>query len=658
MKTLKVDLSQDTVKEFTESNVLVSNLQFMNTEAKEVMSVSSLDTKASCQRFTAKALKTLKILAQFKNCYWLQNVVSVKGESLFIVNMVRTSENEFLFETFKKLGIIITELKIGYSLENNKIYLTNKMLRDLSRFSGDILTQITMYIVSLAYFFINFTLCDNCNLSYEPFADSLTLDYKIYTNLENFIYTFNKEINIFEICEFITDDLVSITNYKTAYSKMTLLNVGTFIGTYTLLKSTDSSDTKESILYTQGAKSFNPLVLRIIKNGILSNLPLNFLDLANDTLISHICNVLDTTCKIVYKENLGLQDTQKHMLFTDIEEFVNKDTLNKVIELFIKTHIEDAFNVKEAESLLKIKFDASKGNIDCETMKELYKDDEYAQQLYLQVQDYYDTFNLKDLTQSVKGFAKGAIYSMMFTGESGTGKSTAAKVIPSRCGFPFISINFSANVEESDLFGSMIPNAEKKNPEDPEFIWQDGIITRSVRKGYTVILEEINFARPGVLGKLNSLLDESRQIDLPTGEIVKAHPNFRIIATCNIAYEGTNRFNKALINRFEVVKKFEDLTKEEIVNIIINRTGYSNRANIDKIYNVYEAIKKYAKEQNLRIVVSLRQLLTLFKQGKYYKNAFDAVKILMINGAFIEESEYQDNFEKTILKAFDLSFKI
>jgi MoxR-like ATPase len=247
---------------------------------------------------------------------------------------------------------------------------------------------------------------------------------------------------------------------------------------------------------------------------------------------------------------------------------------------------------------------------------------------------------------------------MAFVGESGTGKSTAARVLPTRCGLPYVSINFSVNIEEADLFGAMTPNPAKQKPEDPEFVWQDGIITKAVRNGYCIILEELNFARPGVLGKLNSLLDENRQIDLSNGEIVKAHPNFRIIATCNVAYEGTNRFNKALINRFDDVTVFTDLERAEAIQVIKQRTGYANESKIAKVYDVYEALKKFADEQRIHVVVSMRQLLNLFTKGKYYKDAKDAVSRIMLNGAFIEDNEYQSAFEDTILPAFDLKFKI
>lgn len=287
-----------------------------------------------------------------------------------------------------------------------------------------------------------------------------------------------------------------------------------------------------------------------------------------------------------------------------------------------------------------------------------YASDKYAQELFKQVLPYYKDFNLRELTPVVKGFSKGAIFSMLFVGESGTGKSTAARVIPSRCGIPYIIVNGSTNIEESDFIGTMIPNPTKLKPEDPEFIWKDGCLVTAMKKGYCIIFEEINFARPGILGKLNSLLDEARQIDLPTGEVVKASPNFRFIMTGNIGYEGTNRLNRALVNRVDVCKEFVDLDKKEAISVIKSRTGYENDTNLNAIYDVYTAIKKYSTEQNLGLVVSLRQLMNICKHGSFYKTAYDAVINEMVNQAFIEDVEHKDYFIKTVLPAFKLTFKM
>jgi hypothetical protein len=106
------------------------------------------------------------------------------------------------------------------------------------------------------------------------------------------------------------------------------------------------------------------------------------------------------------------------------------------------------------------------------------------------------------------------------------------------------------------------------------------------------------------------------------------------------------------------VTVFKDLKRDEAIEVIKTRTGYSDKAKLDKIYNVYEALKKFATEQNVNLVVSMRQLLNIFTKGRYYKDARDAVSRIMLNGAFLEDTEYQKVFEDTVLPAFDLKFRI
>jgi hypothetical protein len=341
-----------------------------------------------------------------------------------------------------------------------------------------------------------------------------------------------------------------------------------------------------------------------------------------------------------------------------IEADEASDTLKCILaDIMSRTECTEGLSKEDATNL-GISIKGSSIVLDADSMKAQYAEDEYAQQLYKQALPYYDDFDLGNLINLTPGFSKGDVYALWFTGDAGTGKSTSARVIPYKCGIPYVSVNFSVNVEESDLFGSMIPNPTKKEASDPEFIWQDGIITKAVRNGYCVILEEINFARPGVLGKFNSLLDENRQIDLVTGEIIKAHENFRIIATSNIAYEGTNRMNKAFINRFEQIINFQTPDMAALTEIIKSRTGYKNDSNIAGVLDAYYAIKKYSDEQNLDVIISIRQLLTIFKQGKYYKTAFEAVENIMVNGAFIDVPEQAEVFKKSILPALNLKFKI
>jgi hypothetical protein len=116
--------------------------------------------------------------------------------------------------------------------------------------------------------------------------------------------------------------------------------------------------------------------------------------------------------------------------------------------------------------------------------------------------------------------------------------------------------------------------------------------------------------------------------------------------------------NKSFINRFDDCTVFPDIPRAKAIEIIKTRTGYKNMTKIDVVLNVYEALKKYSNEQNLKLVVSVRQLLNIFSKGKYYTDAKDAVVRMMLNGAFIEEPEYKEEFINSVLPSFKLNFKI
>lgn len=55
-----------------------------------------------------------------------------------------------------------------------------------------------------------------------------------------------------------------------------------------------------------------------------------------------------------------------------------------------------------------------------------------------------------------------------------------------------------------------------------------------MRRGYWIILDELNLAPTDVLEALNRLLDDNRELLITeTQEVVKAHPRFMLFATQN-----------------------------------------------------------------------------------------------------------------------------
>lgn len=557
-----------------------------------------------------------------------------------------------IFDLFKRCGVFCSNMSWEYDPTDHKLRVPAKIFKILKMYDTVRAANIVMMFVQLSQFIVML----NCK-KFEIEVDPSYVDIVPEDASEMLLPDVSKYIGITFSVGVTTSSEVSAIVYKsTKYSDVMSSKV---FDSNTVIVPIMYKDGNSSVLLTQAYSKTACVVFRYAEPaGIVTNIPMTSYDTAGDTVLSNFASVLANLAKsdvTVFTDACNLEDwriVSKEDLSAPVEALYNA-----LVELGVSDTVT-LENISALTNVTKIVKSTSCGYVAADDMREMYKDDEYAQRLYKQTLPYFDEFPLGTLEANLAGFAKGSIYSMMFIGESGTGKSTSARVLPYRCGMPYVSINFSVNIEESDIIGTYMPNMERKDTTEPEFIWKDGVLTKAIRNGYCVILEEINFARPGVLGKLNSLLDETRQIDLPTGEVVKAHPNFRIIATCNIAYEGTNRFNKALINRFEDVTIFNDLDRAEAVDTIIKRTGYTNHTNINTIYSVYESIKKYSKEQNLNLTVSMRQLLTLFTNGKFYKNAYDAVLRIMVNGAFIEYPEYLEEYVKTVLGAFDLKFKI
>lgn len=586
------------------------------------------------------------------------NKSGVNREVIFF-NITNIRQTTFLFSTLKTLGISLNELRIGYCLGTEPtLYLHSKIVKMINSLAEEPKVQLTLYLYNLTKFFYavyksNADFVQGTSVDPVVEVDKAQLEaiYNTYGSLDEST-TIDCEI-LSEDVSFESVEYVVSPTSKPAKSNLTIPSSCDY--GYNYIK----DDKGGSLIIIN--KSFSPKIYyRIVNNTIFTNSELSLYNTFDfsEWMPSLICNLLDID-KISEGSYKLVKLELEQLLYTTSKELnISCEVSDSRFYDFLEKYpnITDNYDMKLYDGYFKGATLKSTSSIT--SLKDQYNDDNYAQQLYRQIMPHYETFDLKDLTGIVKGFAKGDVYSMLFEGDAGTGKSTAARVIPTKCGIPFVAFNCSTNIEESDMFGTMIPNPEKKSADDPEFIWKDGPATKAIRNGYALVIEEINFARPGILGKLNSLLDEAKQIDLPNGEVLKAHPNFRLIATCNIAYDGTNRMNKALIDRFEICKKFEDLEQKEATAIIKARTGYTDDSKISSIFSVYNAIKKYSTEQNLGLIVSLRRLLTIFTIGKYYKTAKDAINSLILNQAFLEEPEHLKYFKDTVLNAFDLSFKL
>ena len=594
-----------------------------------------------------------------------------KSEKCSVTYLRKGRHYAAAFNLFSTFGISLSGLMLVYSSESKTLYVPKKVHQFITKLDAEAQNMYVMYLLYCHRFLIALTKANgswtevevigNPSPTFQLSEDDLrTITAGIQPASDS------EEVNLGVISEdFTLSSLVYIKSPKGSRLPL-LLSTATFPANglvYNVLE----AEGKHFLAIVN--KMFKPEAYYIIdpsKRAIVTNMELMSFNTMSDG--SEFIPQLVQMCMDAFAVN---EPTSFGVCSLPAEKMLDAVIKAKEFEFVSDTYGFDAildgipgimenYDAKLYDQVHSKDLTMKSSSISASMASE-YESDEYAKALYAQNQDYYESYDLGNLTNVVRGIAaKGPdqVYSMLFEGETGTGKSTAARVMFFKAGLPWISINCSTNIDEADIFGSMIPNPMKKDASDPEFIWQDGPATKAIRFGYGLIVEEGNGARPGVLLKFNSLLDEARQIELGNGEVLKAHPNFRLIFTSNIAYEGTNVLNKAFVDRFNVVHKFADLDKTSAINVVKARTGYTDATKIEKVYGVYAAVKKYSEEQNLGLAVSIRRLMDVFTKGKYYKNALIAVQDILLDHAFLQEPEHLEYFSKTVLPSFDLAFKI
>lgn len=254
-----------------------------------------------------------------------------------------------------------------------------------------------------------------------------------------------------------------------------------------------------------------------------------------------------------------------------------------------------------------------------------------------------------DLEDSYKILAQqmkdGAIITAMFIGDPGNGKTTVARAIADHLKVPVYSQNFGINSEELDIIGGFVPDEEKGG-----FKWVDGQFTHAFRNGGVYIAEEPNYSKPGVLGVKNNALDGVGQIVLRNGEVVQRHPAFRYIACMNVGLAGTQRMNLAFINRMKKVIKFDPMSRDKQVQVIMKESGYTNRAVVKRMVEVANQIQaKIKKEAIDNATISIRNLIAWATDVRYTKNIIESAKPTVIWAVCMEEDEVHEEILNDII---------
>lgn len=241
----------------------------------------------------------------------------------------------------------------------------------------------------------------------------------------------------------------------------------------------------------------------------------------------------------------------------------------------------------------------------------------------------------------------------MAAGESGTGKTTNAKMVAQLLGMPYYFFTCGEGTDETDLVSSMIPNIGSKKAgsvmDMPTYVdmqmdpasalervsgvyeetisqedafrrilaavYQNGfqngqgekayvmvessIVTGCRRPSVIEIQEPSVISKPGTLVKLNGLLDDGAAITLTSGEVVRRNPETIILLTTNMGYKGCRGFNESVLSRMRMIFYSEPLTAKDMVERVLKKVPEKavERSILEKMADTVCEIQRYCRTE-------------------------------------------------------------
>lgn len=146
--------------------------------------------------------------------------------------------------------------------------------------------------------------------------------------------------------------------------------------------------------------------------------------------------------------------------------------------------------------------------------------------------------------------------------------------------------------------------------------------------------------QPGVLVGLNSLLEQEGSITLPTGKIIKRHPDAVVVVTTNISYEGCRGMNQSIVDRMNLVKDVELPTPEVMVQRAMSVTGSTDEYLVSKMVKVVNNMSEYCRKNAITDgTVGMRSLLDWIVSSEITGNAYESALSTIISKATTVEDD-------------------
>lgn len=188
---------------------------------------------------------------------------------------------------------------------------------------------------------------------------------------------------------------------------------------------------------------------------------------------------------------------------------------------------------------------------------------------------------------------------------------------------------------------ALAKRAQPKSDRGQSFSYIETDFVKALKNGYVVEIQEPTvIMQPGVLVGLNSLLEQEGSITLPTGEIVKRHPDAVVVVTTNTSYEGCRGMNQSIIDRMSLVCDIALPSAEVMTQRAMSVTGATDFYQVSQMVKVLNDIKDYCHRNSITDgTVGMRSLLDWIVSSEVTGDIYESALHTVISKATEDEEE-------------------
>lgn len=284
-----------------------------------------------------------------------------------------------------------------------------------------------------------------------------------------------------------------------------------------------------------------------------------------------------------------------------------------------------------------------------DNFKALIPQKEGALKNYVVPDDLYnDLLLIKDAIED--GDLSGM--SAYLSGPPGLGKSLRGVAIAYILQFPLFYLQGNKDITAADFIGApMADNGVFRTDVDTPLLL-------AMKYGGMCILDDFTYINEGYTTALLSVFENPFSIRAADGNVVHRHPMCFLYVTANPDCYGSRPLNEAIASRIAIYhnKTREDTPAEQIIQMVMDASKYSNRKEIETMYACYELICNDAKNNTTMMgqatESTLRNLIRWAKQARVLKNPLEAAWYNIIPALNVSKEEEKRIFNTILVPRF------